>query len=183
MIAEREAKAVQESWNQQLRRWVRTEIEGVEAVVLPELADRGVELFSEKPAFVRGLMNEMLRPIVYEVAQTVLAETRGEPLVPLGDEVVTRSEFKRRSGTMAARFARWMEHANGRHVNFMEMEKRDLVDAAAERERRAETELKVARFERRLAGPMKDGERVKDRYTPEQLAQLWEDVEREEEAD
>jgi hypothetical protein len=165
---------VNRSYKQQLREILLEEIEGESSVNLPELANRVADIVRANEELASGLIAEVVRPYVYQQGTQIFAQTRGEPIVELGDEVVGRSEFEARAKTLSSRFARWMEHANGRYVNFMEMTKADLEDAARQRKTRATTELKIAEFQLYVSRTLKKkSEKVGDRYTPSEVDEMW----------
>lgn len=168
------------SIEQQIRQWVQAEIEEADSVDLPSLANDALDHFRTDEAFVHALMEDAIRPRVYDIARHVLSETRGagNP-IELGDEIVTGEEFKKRSRNMSAKFARWMEHAGeDGHIRFTKMRKPQLITAASERKKRGLTELKIAEFEQRVAAGMKsDNETVDQRYSAEDLQSIWKQIE------
>jgi hypothetical protein len=165
--------ALKRSYKQQLRNILLEEIEGESSVNLPQLANRVADIVRADEELAAGLIAEVVRPYVYEQGVQLFARTRNESVIELGDEVVGRSEFEARAKTLSSRFERWMEHADGRYINFMEMRKADLEEAARQRRTRATTELKVAQFELYLARSLKGEEKVGDRYTPDELDEMW----------
>lgn len=155
----------------QIRELVKEELEGKSSVVLPELTNSVVGKVMGDSDLLAAVVEETLRPYIYTVATQAMAATR-QP-VTLGDELMSREEFDKKTSVLSKRFERWMEHANGRYVQFMEMDKSDLEEAARQREARAGTELAIARFERMLAGKLRKKDKVSDQFTPEQLDELW----------
>jgi hypothetical protein len=164
---------VTRSYKQRLREILLEEIEGESSVNLPQLANRVADIVRADEELASGLIAEVVRPYVYEQGVQLFAKTRNESVIELGDEVLGRSEFEARARTLSSRFERWMEHADGRYVNFMEMRKADLEEAARQRRSRATTELKVAQFELYLARNLQGDEKVGDRYTPDELDEMW----------
>lgn len=166
-----------------LREWLHKRVDGAAAVDLPDVTNLAVEHFQGDEEFVRSLMVDNLRPLIYEMARRMLGRTRQEGVVLVGDELMGRSEFEQEARRrFVPKFARWMEHAGDRHVNFMQMDREDLDKAATERERRAQTELALARFMRKRRSEMKPEQKVADVWSAEQLEQLWEDENSPEEA-
>lgn len=163
----------------QLREWLKERIENRDSVNLPELADEATEFFSDKPQFVREAMAEMMHGYVYEMGQKILKDTRGEHVFMLGDEAVTDTEFKKRSKVLGKRFMDWMEHTGDDYERLMTLQAPQLTDAARARERQANTQLRVASFLRRVASGLSDGQRVEDRYSAEELEELWSGLEQE----
>lgn len=168
-----------EQRRKQLREWIKERVEDQDSVDLPELADEAVKFFSEKPHFVRDIMGEMLRGHVYEIGQNMLKSTHGEPVVMLGETAVTQSEFKRRSGALSERFSRWMEHTGDQYERLTKLTSVELLNAAGNRERRANTEIAVAKFLRRVASGLSEGQRVEERYSATELEALWTNAEQE----
>lgn len=167
---------------QQLREWLKERIEDRDAVNLPDLADEATEFFTTKPQFVKEAVAEMVRGYVYEMGQKILKDTRGEHVFLLGGEVVTGTEFKRRSGALGKRFVKWMEHTGDDYERLMTLQAPQLRHAAEARENQAHTQLRVASFLRRVAAGLADGQRVEERYGVEELEAFWNDVETEEAA-
>lgn len=166
-----------------LREWIAAQITGHDTVNLPDLADGAVDHFTSDEAFMASLAADILRPVVYQMGAQVLSATRHEAVINLGtDEVVTKSEFERRAEQVANRWTRWMEHNGSDYKQFMHLTKADLNEAASRREKRAQTELEIARFERRVAGSLAEDEVVEDQFTPDELETIWDEVNGEGEA-
>lgn len=141
-------KKGEESTRTQVREWIRQLPEGRKEVNLVELTSGAMEHFMNDENFVQQFMSESLRPMIYELAQESLAYGRS-----LYIQQVTKSiqEGKQpRSGI----FAKWFEHAGSKHVNLMEMTRRDLFLAAQERQDRGEHELGLARLWRNMASKL-----------------------------
>jgi hypothetical protein len=168
------------TYKQQLKDILLDEIGDEFSINLPQLANRVAEIVRADEELSANLIDEIVRPYVYEQGVQIFARTRNEAVLELGDEVVGRSEFEARAKVLTSRFERWMEHAGGRYVNFMEMRRADLEEAAGQRKKRATTELKVAEFELYLARSLKGEEKVGDRYTPDELEEMWAKAYREE---
>lgn len=161
---------------QQIREWLKDQIEGKGSVDLPELVNKGTDHFLKDEEFVRGLVEDALRPLIYRMGIGIMQASRGERVIELGEEIVAQSEFQKRAKRLQSRWATWMEHAGDRYVRFMEMDKADLITAAEERLCRASTEAAIANFQKLLAGKLKKNERVGDRFTPEQLDDMWDEM-------
>lgn len=156
-----------------LREWLREEIDQQVSIDLPDLADRAVAHFMQDKAFMAGVAKDIIRPAVYEMGVQLLARTRDEATIMLGDEAVTETEFERRAQRVALRWTRWMEHTGTDYRQFMRLDSAALTAAADRRVKRADTEKKIARFERLLAKNLEGKEVVEDRYTAEELEEIW----------
>lgn len=170
---ERMTEVMERTRAEQLKGILLAEIDGEPSVNLPQLANRVVNSVIEDEEFVRDLVEQAVRPFVYNMGKRLMAKTRGESVIELGDEIVGRSEFEARARVVTHKFEYWMEHSDGRYVNFMEMRKEDLLEAARQREARASTELAIAQFEKMLASKLKKSEKVGERFTPSQLDEMW----------
>jgi hypothetical protein len=69
-----------------------------------------------------------------------------------------------------------MENASGSYVNFMTMDKEQLIAAAEQREKAAHTSLGVARLERRIASTLEAGQVVGDIYSPEEVEGIYAEI-------
>lgn len=155
-----------------VRLWLREEIAERDEVHRPALVDEAVAHFGNQDSFVRRFLRDSLKPVVYELASQEMARTRGE-IVELGDDVVTRGEFKRRARRNFPRFSSWMEHSGGRDIKLTEMKRADLALTLKERGGRHRTESHILVFERHLFDHLRGEERVRDRYTLPDLDDLW----------
>jgi hypothetical protein len=158
---------------EQLKSILLEEVEGETSVNLPQLANRVVDIVRGDQDLLDGLVEEIVRPYVYEQGVQLFASTRPGSVLRFGEEAVDREKVEGRARILSSRFERWMEHADGRYINFMEMRKVDLEEAAGQRKARATTELKVAEFELYLARQLQGKEKVGDRFTPDELETMW----------
>lgn len=60
----------------ELRSWIRDQINGESEVSLPDLSERAVRFAIKDKVFLKALLLELLRPMVYQEARDVIAPTR-----------------------------------------------------------------------------------------------------------
>lgn len=152
----------------QIDRWVKARLKDHNAedeIRLPDIATEAVEHFLEDRAFLTGPIGDLIRASAYDAAAAFVKRTRG--LVIFEDAVISTTEAKQRA--KRSPFFSWLEHAGDRHLHFLDMTREDLELAATERETRAETDLEVARLERALAERLEGGQRVRDRFSVEEI--------------
>ena len=147
----------------QLTQWVRTTIVEERALSIPDVKNRARAHFAADAAFMHQLLNELLDSSLYEIVQRVVGSSRG--LTVIGDEVVTKAQFEEHVREKRNKWASWLEHVNNRHIRLFDMNREELLVAAAEREQRANTELEIAVLWRRLADKLEGGERLGERFT------------------
>ncbi len=153
-----------------VREWVQNEIKDETEVSIPTLTASALAHFRGDQAFIQGLMQEMLRPMVYELALAVVQSSRGS-LVTLGDTIVTRDEVAKKARTRNV-WGTWLEHAGDRHVALLDMTREDLLLAATERQDRGEHELELAKLWRKLADGLEGGQVVRERFSAEEIEKV-----------
>lgn len=162
-----------------LRAWVAEQIEAAiaanESISTPALTTRAVEHFRTDPEFVEALMRERFTTTVYNVIVEKIGTSRR--YIRHGDSATPREQFARLAEQLASRWDHWLEHTGAVSVPVLAMTKADLQAAAAERTRRGTQQFHVAALWRTLAEGLQDGERVGDRYTAEQIEQLYQSLE------
>jgi hypothetical protein len=166
---------------QQLRTWIKermaTAIAAEGAFNAPALREEAIGHFEENASFLRGLVREVLPAMFYEEVRLVASHTRGlPPLVDLGGELVTGDVLKQRAQRLGNKWANWIEHVGDRFVPLRKMNKRELLDAVAERQQRVDTETEIIRLWRAMAKQLKDGEMVEQRFSAEQIEALRESL-------
>jgi hypothetical protein len=145
-----------------MRALVESMVEGRPEISLVEVANDARARLEADPQFVAAFLSEYLPSAVYDVVQRMVAEQRQPKYRRKGEEV-------RRS-----RFMDWYEHAGDRNVRVLDMTREDLRLAAEEREMRGATEYRIAALWRRIAGKLKSGQTVGDRYTAEEIESMYE---------
>lgn len=158
-----------------LKTFIRGEIKGKSEVDLGVLTTRAIRYVTKDKVLLKAMLSELLRPMVYEEARLVIADSRGEVgagsdpttnLVQLGDEVVSRGVLRERAGRTWLQF---MEHAGSRYVLLMDMTADDLTLAEAERRKRGDTEYGYADLWAKLRTRLENGQRVRDVWTAQEI--------------
>jgi hypothetical protein len=161
----------------QLREFIHDEIKGKSEVSLPDVTKRAVRFAIKNKEYLKALLIDLLKPIVYEEAKRVIAQSRGlasesettSNLVQLGDEVVSRGVLKERAAKIGQRWLKHMEHAGSRHVLLMDMTADDLLLAEQERRKRGDAEYGYADLWAKLRVRMESGQRVRDVWSAEEI--------------
>lgn len=129
---------------------------------LTELAERE---FATDPDWTKAFVQESLTSMIRSVTQQAVASTRGQyKKYVFGDRVLTAKDYATQTTHEAAtlrmrlmsKWGGWMEHTGVSHVRLLDMTRKDLLDAAAEREGRANRELEIAALWRAMAEKMPD---------------------------
>jgi hypothetical protein len=155
----------------EIRRWIRQRLREETEIKLPELAKEAELYFLADSFFTTKLIKETLTSLIYELVQALVGETR----YLVGEEVVDREGIKERARAHPV-FEAWMEHANDRHIRFMEMTREQVLKAAEERERRGWHELQLGTLFRGVAAQLEEGEQVKDRFTAQEIDDMWQEM-------
>ena len=154
-----------------LRDWVTKRVKDSERVSLPDLADAGVKQFRGEQAIMAALAESKLREIVYAVAAQVAAE--GRHVVALGDQLVSREEFKAQAATVGNRWRTWLEHVGDTHVALLSMTRNDVQVAVAERRQRASGEMMRADFLEHLGKKLTGDKKIGDVWASADIEALW----------
>lgn len=162
----------------QLRTFIRGEIKGKSEVELVKVTNRAVRFVAKDKALLKAVLLELLRPMVYEEARLLIADSRNfdkvadaptTNLVQLGDEVVSRGVLKKRAASVGKRWLTFMEHAGSRYLLVMDMTDDDLALAEAERRNRGDVEHGYADLWAKLRTRMERGQRVRDVWSAEEI--------------
>jgi hypothetical protein len=153
-----------------LREWLRDEIARAGIANVGPLAEGGVLYLAEDQERLNQFVTERVYDMAAEVARAMLLETRRVRRFYESAEGVSPEEQR-------VRMERWfdrMEHQPLKgYMRLGAMTRDDLITAAEEREKRAATEVATARWYRILAQGLGEGQVVRDRYTPEQVAEAY----------
>ena len=149
-----------------MREWATDQVDGESEVNLSELATAAFEHFHDDRELQR-LMFEDSRSIFYDLVQDMAGRTREFA----GIRIVSPADAA--AHTSISVFAKWLEHAGERHVLLLEMTKEDLQAAQAERLQRAGHETRLAMLWGQLAGKLKKGEKVRDRWSLAEIEQHY----------
>lgn len=175
---------------EQLCHWYEEQIEGQSELYAPDLAAKAVswvegdlaknaEERRQAQELRKKFLLELFYPMAYELLRQVLrnkrdsspppaneddaeggggAEAIGEPETPQERHERIRQAFKYQYDT-------FMERALKRHVLVMNMTREELLDAALNRRKMVERHTELAVLWVDLAKDLRDGERVRDRFT------------------
>lgn len=157
-----------------VRAWIREVLEDVEELDMPALAEELVERIAMDAAVLRVY----LYPAVYEEVKSEVAMTRnrrgGRRFLATGDKAMTEQELIRKAAVLESKWGRWLETvADHRTVLLLEMTRADLEAAATMRQERAQVDLDTAALLSALAERLGEGERVRQRWTPEEIETAW----------
>jgi hypothetical protein len=160
-----------------ITRWVyaRLTAEALAAtdeINVPALADEGAKHFLEDEAFLDGPIQDLIRSWVYTAVAQRVAKTRG--IVRLGDTVTTVEGAKRAVRAKSNRLWRLFEHVSNKHVRLPEMTREDLLAAAIERRKRGSAEYFYADLWETLAEKLEGGQRVRERFTADEVHEIAE---------
>lgn len=160
-------KAGEESARTQVREWIRELTEGKNEVRLVEITSDALNHFTADGEFVQRFLAETLRPMVHELAQECLAAGRAQYI-----DQVTRS-IQEGKAPRSGVFASWFEHAGDKHINIMEMTRRDLFLAANERQDRGEHEIALAGLWREMASKLTSpAMKVKTKFKEDDIREM-----------
>jgi hypothetical protein len=143
---------------------------------MPDIAKAAVAEFKDDVEFCRRFVEDNLYQVAYSLVQDTVAATRGPGFKKIGDSLVNERGMEQRKQNMRSRWGSWLEHAKGRTVRLSAMTRSDLLSAAAERRTRADEELTRATFMERIAETLTGDETVGDRYSSDQLDEMWQTV-------
>lgn len=147
----------------QIARFVRAKIASEERIEIADLVEMVIGHFGHDQLFVDTLLREQLSPIVYTIAQNVVAQTRSGTIL-VGTTLTTASAARQAAATSRPRWQMWLEHTGRQHVRLPEMTREELLSAAQQREQRADREMSIATLWRALAFNLAPGQRVGDFY-------------------
>lgn len=162
-----------------IRQWMRAQIEATlaagEAAELPKLAAMAEAALLSDEQFNRQI-GDMVRILAVKAGRELFSGSRHDSgPVLFGDAVMEREQAEEeaakgaRQNKALSRWATWVEHAGTRYVPLMRMAREDLLSAAAEREKRSETERETAALWRALAQRLEGGQAVGDKFTAEEI--------------
>lgn len=172
-----QAQSSESSPRQRLREFIKAEIDGRSETAIPDLTNRAVKFAIKDRAYLKALLVELLRPIVYAEAIKVVSRTRGPSgLVQLGDEIVKRSVLTERADRLGRKWAGFMEHAGSRHVLLLDMTADDLALAEAERRQRGDIEHGFATLWAKLRTRLEPGQRVRDVWSVQEIEEAFRSI-------
>jgi hypothetical protein len=161
----------------QVRAWIAQQIAGQSEVKVPELRAQVVEHFKGNASVMERLLAETLSGMIYELARAEISATRGKAnVIDHGDTVTTIDEVKGKAIKLRHKWDLFREYAGDRHVRLMDMTPADLQLAEQTRQARGDIEHEFAELWRRLRQPLEEGEAVGDRFTVEDIENIYQGI-------
>lgn len=160
----------------ELKQWIRNQIQGHSEVTISEVANQVIAHYGEDRDFINTLLSEVAKPLIWDITQEVLADTRK---FVGGDVITTEQGIKQRINTHPV-FSKWMEHAGDRHIQVMEMRRRDLLLAAQERQERGDHEHALASLWRNMAARLGPQQKVKTVFSEQDIQNMLDNIRGEE---
>lgn len=162
----------------QIRRWIREqiweEIEATGGAHLPDIAAQAVGYVPDQGEdFGQALLEEVLHYLVYEVGVEIGKSSRRGGPVLLRDNLKSRESFDER---VKSRWERWLEHAGGQYVPFMELDRSQVLLARSERLARANIELERVQLLDTVASRLRDDQKVRDAFTHQEIEGIWKEI-------
>lgn len=142
------------------------------SVRIPAAATEIAATLRRDAAFCAAFLDDTLRQTVYEEGIDLVSRDRTVATrVATGAEVASLVA----DGIRGSPWERWLERdpATGAHVRLVDMTREQLLAAAGSREERAKTERRRADFDRALAARLRDGQRVRERWTTDEIDALY----------
>lgn len=137
----------------------------------PTLASAARAQFVDDPAFVGSLVSEFFDVTLYQIVRGWLASTRRPSHLSKTAETSPLAIVLTRP---SRNWARFMEHTGNAYVRVLQMTRAELLDAAANRRARAAVDAGYANTWERLAARLqRDDERVCDRWTVDEIADVY----------
>lgn len=141
----------------------------------------------EDAAFVSLLVDAYLPRLVDEAAELALALHSPDPemtTVPnvgpavrtAGGALISRQFIDKAVAQLEGRWEGWLEDVGGRKKPFLDMNRADLMQASRQRKELGRQQYELSLLEVKLARTLRGLERVRDRYTPEDLDRLREEI-------
>lgn len=158
---------------QLLRTWLKTHV-GDDDYEVDAVVEAACEQFMRDPKFLKAYAVETFGSFVRDVLGAIRHTNR---MYALGESVVTEETFSSRVEDFQQRFAKWQEMAApGRVVSLMHMTKTELLFAADRREVMGIENLRRAALCRTLATRLRKNETVADRWSSEELHDLYDRI-------
>ncbi len=170
------------SFRSEFKHFVVPMIDGASEVKLAKLTDEVVAWMQSDGTRLSRCVDELLRPIVYEMVQREVARTRRAGMVIINGTVVTRETLEEKARQFSNRWATWLEHAGDRNIRLLEATAPDLAIMANERYRRAGAEQAIGDLWLALAKGLSSGQKVGDVFTPGAIEDMWQKITGEESA-
>jgi hypothetical protein len=155
-----------------IRDWVTDYANDHPDITRRDLVDAARSEFADDPAFTDALLDWAFTQLVPREADRLM---RTEGRLKTGDGWVTCDELARRTADPGSPWARWRQDyrlidADGALIELPDMTRRQLLDAAHGRREVAREALVGVAFLTKLAGALTGEQRVRDVFTPDELA-------------
>ena len=159
-----------------VRLWVREQLKDKEEIVKSEIIKQAVRDFAKDKHFLSEITKDAIASLVKWAIEYELHSSHN-PMhqTGSGDLLISKEGIAARAAKHDI-FRVWLEHVGDRHILLMRMNREDLVVAAAERQQRGDHEIGVATLWRAIADKLEGGQRVEERFTPEEIDQLRRDI-------
>jgi len=149
-----------------------------------------IDALRDDPEALRLLADCYLPGLVRDAAELALARqspppdmeattrpmAEEKPLRTQGGALVRRDFIDRTAAELEQRWEGWLERVGDRQIPFLDMTRKDLLLASRHRKERGMQEIELSLLEVRIAKTLKGTERVRDRYTPDDLDDLRAEV-------
>lgn len=160
----------------QLRTWVSAEIETGEPADAKTLASRAARHFRADPEFCTRFLDENLRAFIYEEIVAFIGRNRQLAATQMrrlaAADIATAIEDAA-SGDESP-WAKWLEYdpGSGTYIPLLDLTREQGLAAVQYRQERVNAELHNLEFVRLVVGKLKAGQRVRDVWTEEELADI-----------
>lgn len=158
----------------ELRTWLKDAIADEKEVHVPSLTNSALSWLQSRDGLHAALSEQLLRQAVYQEVQGVVGLARHRAL---SDDVdLSEEEFEKRTSKFASRFLSWFEHVGDKHIRLMDADRTYLLAAAKLRRDRGSHELHLAVFFEQMADGLEGGQKVAERFTPEEIEAIYQRV-------
>jgi hypothetical protein len=162
---------------------VRNLIEGSESFRQPDIAKQALAVATKDKRRYRVFIDDIVYGAAYEITRQVVSEARvRRGLHVVGDAAFTPEAAERDFSQRHVRFWNWIEHHGDKSSLLPKMRHEELALAIQEREDRGQNELVIARWLRKIDRGLEGDQTVEERYTEEELAELYRQAEEEAES-
>ena len=156
---------------QDIRAYVAERLKGQRKVKLPALADAVTDHFQQDANFLRRFAADYLRRAVYDVAIEVIAGRR-QPV----DVAVSMNRMTDAAPSVWGRWENQLEHVGDSYVCLLDLTRESGAVAIAERRKRAEGEERMAALIERLITPLKQNQKIRSYWKPQQVQAVAEEL-------
>lgn len=164
--------------HRRIRDWWKEQIDGKDDIDLDALTDAAMKQLLEDERFLDYFIDNMLRPIVRDTGQRIVAKRTGM-VATNGHRHTSRAVLIAEIEHEVAQPGplQIFEHdRTGRARNLLDMTYEQVIAAAQERYDQGRESLRRAALYKLIAQDMHAGQRVKDRWTDEEIDRLYDQV-------